>query len=302
MVETKMNDKSAMYTCTRLTAEKIDKDSKTVVYTEYQLHGNDTLLNCLEWKDRGCTKCKSKNDEGRFFYLNASMCYENEHCTEVNSEGTCTNCTQPATQNDVSYYLLNGVCTQCDGNCTTCDLNTGYCKKCFPGYYPLNDKSKKCYQCDPNCDISYCIQLNDESNLPQGSCTKCRSDASRNETYYLVNNKYCIRMPYGCTEAQTNKGCTKCRDGYFLVRHDYKGKGNFHYKIDGINLGMCVPHQKACPEVNRTANGCKGCVAGYVVDTIKWTGDDNNAYEIGICSNAVSVMILALIALLVILF
>lgn len=285
MEETKNQDGSVMYTCVALPSERVDLNAQGVVYTEYQIHGPDTIAFCKYWGERGCLMCGANitdPDNIVYYYVNASMCYENTHCTAADNASDiglesgnyrCTNCTKAEKKGDQSYYLVNGACVECDPNCVDCDVNTGVCKECFPGYYPLDSNSKKCYQCDPQCDIESCIQLGGGEALPPGSCTKCRSNAELNETYYLVANKYCIRMPSGCEEAQSNIGCTKCKDGYFLVPEHYNGVNNFHYKIAGVRIGMCVPHQQVCPEVNRTATGCIGCNPGYVLDTVKWTVD-----------------------------
>lgn len=312
MVEKRNSDKSVMYTCQELPTVVPDLTQQGIIFSEYQIHGKDTHEFCKQWGETGCVRCgvnetvDVNNTMGRHYYLNASMCYQNKYCTNytLNSATgvyTCTGCKQAANQNEQSYYLLEGVCTPCDGNCTKCDVNTGVCNECFPGYYPVNNSSKKCYQCDPNCHIEGCVQLNNTAGLKPGQCTKCRSDSARNETYYLVANKYCIRMPAHCEEAETDRGCTKCKAGYFLVPHHYNGINNFHYKIAGVRLGMCVPHQASCKVNHTTPTGCSACINGYVLDTKKWN-HEGKEYSIGICAGASSVFIVALIALLVLLF
>lgn len=300
MIENKFLDGSVYYSCIDLPSASADPEKTT---SPYELQGKVTRENCIKWGKRGCVECKGT------FYVNNSMCYNNTYCSSFNSttggaynpstSNNCLNCTRGSTANDQSYYLLDGVCTPCDERCSDCELTTGHCKNCTGRFYPLDAKSRKCYPCDPHCDIGSCVGLNDPSKLPPGSCKKCDSG------YYLLNNKYCMLVPTQCTAYDTNKGCTGCNtteNKYFLVRHDFRGKDSKLFNISGTRIGMCVPHQKSCPEVNRTSTGCKGCSKGYVLDTIKWTGDDGKEYSIGICSGATSVFILMLIALLVLLF
>lgn len=301
MAETTHRDGTILYSCVAL-PERVTVNS----VTEIDLHGPDTRTQCTKWGDRGCVECNST------YYVNGSMCYNDTKCNEweltnkttVGSNvyyiGKCKKCYTPATEGtDDSYYLLDGRCVKCDPNCISCEQSTGYCKKCHNGYYPDGPNSRKCYPCDPHCGTMNCTQLNDTSGLAPGSCKQC------DDGYYLISNKYCFQKPTNCAQVADNKGCTACDEKlntHFLVPYDFRGKGHAGFAINKVRIGMCVPHQDACPLENRTATGCTGCSKGYVLDKVTWTGEDGKQHSIGICSGASSLFILALIAFLALLF
>lgn len=270
-------------------ANEMPDDSEKKYYHD---HAATTLESCTQWGTTGCTECNIG------FYLREGLCIKDNNCNITDAtkatKNKCTTCNKED-EDGIQLYNRDGFCEQCDENCVECDATTGYCIKCFNRYFQMG--GKKCYPCDPNCDMNSCAQKY-ENGKP--TCTKCV------EGYYLVKGQTCMEQPENCTAVADDKGCTACKEGTYLIPHDYLGVGKFHYNLTGSHIGQCVPKQESCVELYKNdewktsrIGGCKQCKQGFVIDAVKYKGEDNQDYTINVCSGATQMVILAMIAFLV---
>ncbi|EAL45429.2 tyrosine kinase, putative [Entamoeba histolytica HM-1:IMSS-B] len=159
------------------------------------------------------------------FVLLNGQCYKSIQNCETNTQVGCLRC-------ENSYYASEGVCKPCDSNCRTCLLEKNKCFSCDSGYYLTNHMCEtdsiisercafysingKCVKCKNgyyrdgvsciNCDIS-CSTCNNANG-----CLTC------NSTNFKNRDKVCVPKStiQGCAVEITEKGCSKCTEGYYL--------------------------------------------------------------------------------------
>ena len=257
--------------------------------------------------DKEDYKCKTNLENNEFL-----------HCTEAEG-GICTTC-------EYSYQLgsdlkcsntrfckesENGICTSCienfylglDNNCAEvehCIYSWGNnCTQCEEGFY-YNKHTRQCLEQKDSELFTNCKSSNIEGNI----CGECEDD------YYLrKNDSLCFSNTdkesnlYKCAYGdETNEGCEKCVEGYFVGREDKKcsliedcaiSKDEFTcikcaavYCLD-VKEQKCVDNEKIedenvliyfkCNRTNEEGTECEECVEGFEV------GEEGHCINMGVC-------------------
>ncbi|ELP83546.1 protein serine/threonine kinase, putative [Entamoeba invadens IP1] len=186
----------------------------------------NNITDCVFISNKKCVECDDDFIINSDFKCSTSDVTTNKtHCIQSTKYG-CIKCTS-------NYYLINNECKECDSSCETCVTNSTFCLSCPEGTF-LND-----HKCITNEElIGICTQF-----IPTGGCVKCKDKYFRNglsctncdtscglcntiETcltcnitnYRTINNKCQPQSSIiNCAVKVTQKGCSKCEDGFYIV-------------------------------------------------------------------------------------
>ena len=188
---------------------------------------------------QGCTSCLSsticESCESTFLLVNSS-CIPDNCLTYHNS--TCQSCTPGS-------YLSNSRCLPCPANCEKCQNQT--CEKCLPSYSLSNSTcqacgASSCNPCEPllqfqntciaTCPINFyesnstCIPCPDNcETCTSSSCSSCKIDYSRHQTYHLQNGTCQIQS---CLSGYSIKSGS-CQKSYSSLQLYLKNLINLFY-------------------------------------------------------------------------
>ncbi|KAL4512337.1 hypothetical protein ABPG72_005339 [Tetrahymena utriculariae] len=235
------------------------------------------LFNCQQCSDaKSCTKCQQGTYYQQYLQDRSFSCQKN--CLQgyypEDSDQTCracdiSNCFQCSKRNQCDQcqeaYFLNSVLDQNNQQLYSC---VGQCNS---GYYE-NSQTKKCTQCQPNCQ-----------NCPNGICNLCvnnfylTSDTQKcvnpcPQGYLQVANQ-CVKCADNCKNCSVLNQCSICQDGFYLK---------------GQTCSSCIQYCDQCQD----ESSCKQCKNSYYYnqDTKSCGSDCPTGYfkSLNICKKCVS--------------
>ncbi|EDR21606.1 hypothetical protein EDI_340880 [Entamoeba dispar SAW760] len=197
------------------------------------LFENSPCLNCREayWIEDGkCVKC-TESDKTTCEGKDKDSCRKcNSDCSFVNGKCELTNCAE----HSLPYDSIPSKCKRCKPGYIPVDFE--FCKKSDGCLKKVGDKCSQCYDnyfltkdfsCEP-CDVS-CQTCSNSAK----QCTSCV-----NEGYPHTHETCEVCSDTGCSSCEENKDfCTRCYDGYSV---DENGKCVLKcFETDGKVCTIC---------------------------------------------------------------
>ena len=208
----------------------------------WQTCSNDYLF--LDISSKKCyTNCKN-NGNVTNIYSNYALGI----CT-----GNCVNNIIPTTDNicldcdgDIKKYRnKNGDCVNVPKQCLIVDIDTGLCKKCNEGYYPLReDVNKGSYDCYENIE-----EIAEKKN---------RSNYYFNETGNYWDECYEACETCYSYGSENRQRCKTCKIGYHYVDYDVNNYNNC--RINLVPYENCTSTQE---DMYKNGDFCHQCLEGY---------------------------------------
>ena len=217
-----------------------------------------TPINTCDICDNNCKTCNSSSTfclscyEGYDLILNNTCVICSEPCKTCSDENICSSCID-------NYFLLSGICYECNISCLTIKDDNCRCDSCEEGYYLYNFQ---CLICDSNCkscenDSINCVTCENGNYLTSNrTCEICDSNCktcsgtstyclSCDVGYYLNSNNTCILCSEPCKTCLSSSICLTCIDNYFLLSN------------------KCYECNFNCKETENDNCKCKSCEDGY---------------------------------------
>ena len=244
----------------------------------------------LEISTKKCySSCEYNDNENKISNIDKGICTND--CDGKNLNGKCSSCEENM------YKNKYGVCIEIPKQCSIVDNNSGLCKSCKEGYYPLKQDLKKgyfnCYQTleEIKIDINridfYLNETEKYWDECYEACETCYSYGSENRQKckkckygyhfeYYFENKYnnCrlnLTANENCTSTQADiykykDYCHLCREGYSFVygtdqcmKNEELENGPFYKKEIIIKTGDNRTEEIEVTLYNPCYKYCKTC-------------------------------------------
>ena len=232
---------------------------------------NDNSYECLKDCEKGVTPFNSSeicwqscNNDYPFLDTFSKKCYstcnKNDNISNIYSNYALGICTDKCYDN--INPTIDNICLDCDGNikkyrnkkgdcidipkqCLTVDINTGLCKKCNEGYYPLKEYI---YEQSFNC-YENIADIFDEKN--------------KSNYYFNQTGQYwdeCYEACESCNSygSENRQRCNACKNGYHYV---YYFENNYNNcKLNLSSYDNCSSTQE---DIYKYKDYCHFCKEGY---------------------------------------